>query len=79
VKTANDGRGKTQYVARIIAFFLLAGGVLGLLGLLGSLLTVYHSAHQHQVLGGMSGLLSTAVFASCIPAGAALWRATPNV
>jgi hypothetical protein len=75
MKTANDGRGKTKYVARIIAFFLLAGGVLGLLG---SLAAVYHSAQQHQVLAGMSGVLSTALFAWCIPTGAALWRATPN-
>lgn len=75
MKKANDGRGKTKYVARIIAFFLLAGGVLGLLG---SFSAVYHSAQRHQVLAGMSGVLSTALFAWCIPTGAALSRATPN-
>src|SRR5262245_39501852 len=75
MKTANDCRGETKYGARIIAFFLLAGGMLGMLG---SALTVYHSVQQHWVLAGVSGMLSTALFAWCIPAGAALWRTTPE-
>jgi hypothetical protein len=73
MNTGNDNSGK--FGARIIAFFLLAGG---LLGLIGSLLAVYHSAQQHRALAGMSGILSTALFAWCLPAGAALWRTTPN-
>jgi hypothetical protein len=68
-------RESRHYLARIIAFFLLAGGVLGLLG---SLSAVYHSARQHHVLAGMSGVLSTALFVWCIPTGAALWRASPS-
>jgi len=54
---------------------LLAGG---LLGLLGSVLALYHSAQQHRVLAGISGIISTALFAWCIPTGLALWRTTPN-
>jgi hypothetical protein len=60
---------------RVIAVFLLAGG---LLGLIGSLLAVYHSVRQHQLLTEISCILSTGLVAWCIPAGAALWRLTPN-
>jgi hypothetical protein len=75
MNTANDGKGETKYGARIIAFFLLAGG---LLGILGSALTVYHSVQQQRLLAGVSGMLSTVLFAWCIVAGVALWRTTPN-
>jgi hypothetical protein len=76
MKTVNAGRGETKYGARIIAFFLLAGG---LLGMLGSALTAYHSVQQQQrLLAGVSGMLSTVLFAWCIVAGVALWRTTPN-
>lgn len=75
MKTVNDGRGATKYGARIIAFFLLAGG---LLGLLGSALSAGHSFQQHRVVAEISGILSTALFAWCIPIGTALWRTTPN-
>jgi hypothetical protein len=75
MKTVNDGNGATQYGARIIALVLLAGG---LLGLLGSALSVYHSFQQHRVVAGVSGMISTALFAWCIPIGVALWRTTPN-
>jgi hypothetical protein len=75
MKPANDARGETKYGARIIAFFLLAGG---LLGMLGSAMTAYHSVQQHRALAGVSGMLSTALFAWCIPSGAALWRTTPK-
>ena len=75
MKTANSSRGNTKYGARIIAFFLLAGG---LLGLIGSLLAVYHCAQQQRVLAGMSGILSAVLFGWCILTGAALWRTTPT-
>lgn len=75
MKKANGSRGNPQYGARIIAFFLLAGG---LLGLIGSILAVYHCAQQHRVLAGMSGILSTALFGWCILSGAELWRTTPT-
>src|SRR5215831_13498716 len=75
MKTANDASGATKYGARIIALVLLAGG---LLGLLGSALSVYHSFQQHRAVGGVSGMISTALFAWCIPIGAALWRTTPE-
>jgi hypothetical protein len=75
MKTVNDGSGATKYGARIIALVLLAGG---LLGLLGSALSVYHSFQQHRVIVGVSGMISTALFAWCIPIGVALWRTTPN-
>ncbi len=75
MKTASASRGKTKYGARIVALFLLAGG---LLGLLGSLFAVYHSAQRHQIFAGISGILATALFGWCIPAGAALWRTKPS-
>ena len=71
MKTANGSSVKAKYGARIVASFLLAGG---LLGLLGSLLAVYHSAQRHQFLTGISGILSTALFAWCVPTSIALWR-----
>ena len=74
MKTANDGKGETKYGARIIAFFLLAGG---LLGLVGSLLALYHCAQQ-RLLAGISGILSTVLFGWCVLTGAALWRITPD-
>lgn len=75
MKTANDGRKNTKYGARIIAFFLLAGG---LLGLMGALLAVYHCAQQQRVVAVLSGIVSTFLFGWCILAGAALWRTTPS-
>src|SRR5689334_3162604 len=75
MKTANDGNGATRYGARLIAFFLLAGG---LLGLLGSAFSVHHSFQQHRAVDGVSGMISTAWFAWCLPVGLALWRATPK-
>lgn len=75
MKTLNDGSGGTKYGARVIALILLAGG---LLGLLGSALSVYHSFPQHRTAAGVSGVISTALFAWCIPIGVALWRTTPS-
>lgn len=74
MKPVNGGRA-TNYGARLIAVMLLAGG---LLGLLGSALPVYHSFQQYRVTAAISGILSTAWFAWCLPAGAALWRTTPT-
>jgi hypothetical protein len=71
MKTTKDSSVKTKYGARIVAFFLLAGG---LLGLLGSLSAIYHSVQRHQFLTGISGIVSTALFVWCIPAGIAVWR-----
>jgi hypothetical protein len=64
MKPANDTRGETKYGARIIAFFLLGGG---LLCMLGSAMTVYHSVQQHRALAGVSGMPSTALFACLYP------------
>jgi hypothetical protein len=76
MKTANGtSTGNTKYGARIVAFFLAAGGSLGLLG---SLLAVYHSVQRHQLPAGMFAILSTALFAWCLPAGIALWRTRPT-
>ena len=75
MKTVNNGSGTAKYGARVIALILLAGG---LLGLLGSALSVHHSFQQHRTVAGVSGIISTALFAWCIPIGVALWRTTPN-
>ena len=71
MKTANDSREKARYGARIVASFLLAGG---LLGLVGSILALYHSVQRHQIPAGISGILSIGLFAWCIPTGVAVWR-----
>ena len=71
MKTANDSREKARYGARIIASFLLAGG---LLGLVGSILALYLSVQLRQVPAGISGILSIGSFAWCIPTGVAVWR-----
>lgn len=73
MKAGSGGRKNTKYGARIIAFFLLAGG---LLGLMGSLLAVYHCAQQQRVAAVLSDIVSTFLFGWCILAGAALWRTT---
>src|SRR6516164_9480917 len=72
---ANDATRETKYGARIIAFFLLAGG---LLGMLASAMTIYQSFQQHRVVAVVSGMIATALFAWCIPIGVALWRTTPK-
>jgi hypothetical protein len=74
MKPTQNTRGGSKYGARIAALFLLAGG---LLGMFGSAMAVYHSVQQQRDLD-RSGMLSTALFAWCIPTGAALWRGKPN-
>lgn len=64
-----------KFGARIIAFFLLAGG---LLGMLGSALSVYQSGLHHRVSSGVTGALAILLFAWCIRSGVALWKATPS-
>jgi len=71
----NSSRGKVMYGARIIAFFLVAGG---LLGILGSVQMVFHFAQQHESLRVISAIIGTALFAWGILTGVALWRATPR-
>jgi len=51
------GRGARKFGARVIALVLLAGG---LLGLLGSAVSVYHSFQQHQLVAGVSGMIRLA-------------------
>jgi hypothetical protein len=73
MKTDNGCRGKVVYGARIIAFFLLAGG---LLGILNSVLMGFHFAHRQESLRVISAILSAALFAWGILTGVALWRGT---
>ncbi|MDQ6733538.1 MAG: hypothetical protein M3Z35_05385, partial [Nitrospirota bacterium] len=61
--------------ARIIAFVLVAGGALGILN---SVSTGLHTAHQQQSLRVISAIISAALFAWGILTGIALWRATPH-
>jgi hypothetical protein len=55
MKTAKDQRAKPRYGTRIVASFLVAGG---LLGLVGSVPGLYHSVQLRQVAAGISGILS---------------------
>jgi len=75
MKTENSGRGNMRYGARIIAVFLVAGGLLGILSLV---MMHYHLAQQHQSLPVISSVISVALFAWGILTGVALWRATPR-
>jgi hypothetical protein len=72
MKTASYNREKARYGTRIVASFLLVGGILGLVG---SILGLYHSIQLRQVSAGISGVLSIVLFAWCIPTGLAVWRA----
>ena len=74
MKTASGTR-VTQFATRVIAFFLLAGG---LLGMVGSVLAVYHRAQQQPILTGMSSLLSAVLFGCSLLTGIALWRRTDS-
>jgi hypothetical protein len=75
MKTENDSRRKMRYGTRIIAFFLVAGGQLGILG---SVQMGFHFAQQHQSLRVIFAIIGTALFAWGILTGVALWRATPR-
>jgi hypothetical protein len=72
MKTASDGREKGRYGTRIVASFLLAGG---LLGLVGSIQGLRYSIQLRQVAAAISGILSIGQFAWCISTGMAVWRA----
>lgn len=71
----HDSRGNMRYGAKIIAFFLVAGG---LLGILSSILMGFHFAQQHQNLRVIWAILSVALFAWSILTGVSLWRAMPR-
>lgn len=75
MKTENGSREGMICGARIIAFFLVAGG---LLGILNSVLMGFHFAHQQQSLRVISAMIAAALFAWGILTGVALWRSTPR-
>ena len=75
MKTDNSSKGNVKYGARIIAVFLVAGGLLGILSLV---MMHFHLAQQHQSLPVISSVVFVALFAWGILTGIALWRATPR-
>ena len=75
MKTDYSSKGNVKYGARIIAVFLVAGGLLGILSLV---MMHFHLAQQHQSLPVISSVVSVALFAWGILTGIALWRATPH-
>lgn len=75
MKMNNESRGNMKYWTKIIAFSLVAGG---LLGIVGSILLGSQFAQQHQSLRAISAIISAALFAWGILTGVALWRATPR-
>ena len=75
MKTDNSSKGNVKYGARIIAVFLVVGGLLGILSLV---MMHFHLAQQHQSLPVISSVISVALFAWGILTGIALWRATPR-
>ena len=66
MKTENGSGEKVIYGARIIAFLLVAGG---LLGILNSVFMGLHFAHQQQSLRVISAIISAALFAWAICMG----------
>jgi len=75
MKTDKRSKGNVKYGARIIAVFLVAGGLLGIVGLV---MMHFHLAHYHQSLPVISSVVSVALFAWGILTGIALWRAMPR-
>jgi hypothetical protein len=75
MKTDNSRKGNVKYGARIIAVFLVAGGLLGILSLV---MMYFHLAQQHQSLPVVSSVVSLALFAWGMLTGVGLWRATPR-
>ena len=75
MKTENHSWQDVKYGTRIIAFFLIAGG---LLGILNSVLMSFHFAYQQQSLRVVSTVVAVALFAWGILAGVALWRSRPR-
>jgi hypothetical protein len=73
MKMNNGFRGRVIYGARIIAFFLVAGG---LLGMLNSVLMGSQAALQKESLRAISASLSAGLFAWGTLTGVALWRGT---
>jgi hypothetical protein len=75
VKPDNGSKANVKYGARVIAVFLVLGGLLGILSLI---MMHLHLAHLHQSLPVISSVVSVALFAWGIVTGIALWRATPR-
>src|SRR5260370_32478493 len=75
MKRDNSRKGNVKYGARIIAVFLVLGGLLGILNLV---MMHLHLAHLHQSLPVISSVVSVALFAWGILTGIVLWRATPR-
>src|SRR5713101_5208580 len=75
MKTDIRSRGNMKYGARIIAVFLVVGGLLGILSLV---MMHFHLAQQHQSLPVISSVMSVALFSWGILTGVALLRATPR-
>ena len=65
---------EAKFGARFVAVLLMAGGMLGVLG---SVITVYRLLPRGQLSGNVSAALSNALFVWCISTGVALWRRTP--
>src|SRR5258705_13227439 len=75
MKTDNSSKGNVKYGARIIAVFLVAGGLLGIVSLV---MMNFHLHQQHLSLAVISSIGSVALFVWGILTGIALWRATPR-
>lgn len=64
-------RGLKAFATRAIAFLLIAGGILGLVG---SYLMGFRFIEQHQYLRLASLLVAAFLFVCSIPAGVGLWQ-----
>ena len=75
MKTDNSSKGNVKHGARIIAVFLVLGGLLGILNLV---MMHLHLAQLYQSLPVISSVVSATLFAWGILTGVLLWRATPG-
>ena len=74
MKTKN-GEGKTRKGEKFVAFFLIAGG---LLGVIAAVAMGLHFAKEGQTLRACMQIIAAGLFLLCIVTGTALWRDLPG-
>ena len=71
MKTKNSGKEKTRKGEKFVAFFLIAGG---LLGVIAAVPMGLHFAKEGQTWRACTQIIAAGLFLFCIATGSALWR-----